>query len=221
MAQETAANMTAPEGAIWQAWLDAFIHPKFETYARWYRRMGARWRRLSLAVSLPMLLIAILVVIAHDAVYIGNSVQTLTLSRFVSYLGSPHGLFELIDMFAAALVAIFAMPATAAVFAHRSLGPYRIRFKRVFRPWMQVQPAICVLLLASALVNFVAGFAQSPSDVWWVVAFVLIAWPALRSWQLTYEALAAGSSRNVYLAGFVAAIPGLLWFFLSAMLGHV
>lgn len=84
-----------------------------------------------------------------------------------------------------------------------------------------MRPAICVLPLATALVNFVAGFAQSPSDVWDVVVFVLIAWPALRSWQLRYEALAAGSSRKVYLAGFVAAIPGLLWLFLPTMLGQV
>jgi len=76
---------------------------------------------------------------------------------------------------AGSIAVLLAMPALVRLISPRSLGPYRIRFKRVFRPWMQVQPGICALLLVSALVNFMSGFAQSPSDVWEVMAFVLSA----------------------------------------------
>ncbi len=90
---------------------------QFETYARWYLKMNARWRHISLAVSLPLLLVAIFVAIAHDAMHIGSGIQALTFSRFLSYLGSPHGLFEVFALSAGALLALFAIPATAALFA--------------------------------------------------------------------------------------------------------
>jgi uncharacterized membrane protein YGL010W len=140
-----------------RAWVNAMLHPKFETYARWYLRMNARWRRISLAVSLPLLLVASLVVIAHDAIYVSNGIQALTLSRFLSYLDSPHGLFELFALSAGALLAIFAFPATAALFAHRSNGRYRTRFYIAYCTWMQTLPVASVFLILGAAGYFVLG----------------------------------------------------------------
>lgn len=221
MAQETADAISIPAGGIIWAWIDALAHPEFATFQRWFPLMQVRWRRLSLAVSLFLILATACVSVAMSAFPAPRTMQDLSLATFFTYLFSSHGMAQAFYKGAGSVAVLLAMPALVTLISPRSLGPYRIRFKRVFRPWMQVQPAICALLMASALVNFVAGFVQSPSEVWGVVAFVLIAWPALRSWQLTYEALAAGSSRNVYLAGLVAAIPGLLWFFLPTILGQV
>lgn len=220
MAQETAETLPTPVGGIMWAWIDALAHPEFATFQRWFPRMQLRWRRLSLAVSLFLILVATSVDIATSAFATPRSIQDVSLAAFFVYLFSSHGMTQVFYIGGGSVAVLFAMPALVTLISPHSLGPYRIRFKRVFRPWMQVQPAICVLLLASALVNFVTGFVQSPSDISDLVVFVLFAWPALRSWQLTYEALAAGSSRNIYLAGFVAAIPGLLWLVLPTMLGR-
>ena len=57
MAQETAASMTAPRAWVFYAWLDAALHPRFATFQRWFPLMKARWRRLSLIVSLVLILV--------------------------------------------------------------------------------------------------------------------------------------------------------------------
>lgn len=67
MTQETATRMTAPEGGLLRAWTDALLHPKFETYARWYLKMNYRWRLISLLVLLPLLLVTIFACIARAA----------------------------------------------------------------------------------------------------------------------------------------------------------
>jgi len=222
MAQESADAIPIPAGGIIWAWIDAFAHPEFATFQRWFPRMKVRWRRLSLAVSLFLILVTMCIFVAISAFPEPRTLQDFSLAIFFTHLFSSHGFGRAFCEAVGSIVVLFAMPALVTLISPRSLGPYRIRLKRVFRPWMQVQPAICVLLLASALVNFAAGFVQSPSDISNMVAFVLIAWPALRSWQLTYEALAAGSSRNIYLVGFVAAIPGLLYLlFLPFLLGQL
>jgi hypothetical protein len=221
MAQETAASMAAPEGAIWQAWLDAFIHPKFETYARWYLWMNARWRRISLAVSLPLLLIAILVVIAHDTMYVGNSIQALTLARFLSYLGSPHGLFELFDLIAAALVAIVAIPAIAAVFAHRSIGRYNIRSYIAYCTFMQTLPMACVFLVLGMIGYFFLGSFSSASFIGQAADYIFIYLPTYMAFGIASAGLSAATLRlgflmNLMLWAIYIAIVLLVW----QLLGH-
>lgn len=223
MAQESAATMTAPEGEIWQAWFDAFIHPKFETYARWYLRMNAHWRRISLAASLPLALIAILIVIAHDAMYAGNSIQALTLGRFLSYLGSPHGVFELFDMFAAALVAIVAIPAIAAVFAHRSIGRYSIRLYIAYCTFMQTLPMACVFLVLGAVGYFVFSVFNfhSTAFIGQVAGFLLVYLPPNIAFGLISTGLAAATLRFQFfmywmLIAIYIAIVLLVW----QLLGH-
>jgi hypothetical protein len=197
MAQETVASMTAPEGGLLRAWTEAFLRPKYETYARWYLRMNARWRRISLAVSLPLALIAILVVIAHDAMYVGNSIQALTPGRFLSYLGSPHGVFELLDMFAAALVAIVAIPAIAAVFAHRSIGRYSIRSYIAYCTFMQTLPMACVFLVLGAVGYFVFSVFNfdSTAFIGQVAGFLLVYLPPNIAFGLISTGLAAATLR--------------------------
>ena len=56
MAQETADAISIPAGGIIWAWIDALAHPEFATFQRWFPLMQVRWRRLSLAVSLFLIL---------------------------------------------------------------------------------------------------------------------------------------------------------------------
>ena len=210
MAQETAASMTAPEGAIWQAWLDAFIHPKFETYARWYLRMNARWRRISLAVSLPLALIAILVVIAHDSMYVGNSAQALTFGRFLSYLGSPHGLFELFDLI-------------AAVFAHRSIGRYSIRFYIAYCTFMQTLPMACVFLVLGAVGYFVFSVFNfdSTAFIGQVAGFLFVYLPPNIAFGLISTGLAAATLRfQLFMYWMLIAIYIAIVLLVWQLLGH-
>jgi hypothetical protein len=223
MALETAASMTAPEGAIWQAWLDAFIHPKFETYARWYLRMNAHWRRISLAVSLPLALIAILVVIAHDTMYVGNSVRALTLGRFLNYLGSPHGLFELFDLIAAALVAIVAIPAIAVVFAHRSIGRYRIRFYIAYCTFMQTLPMACVFLVLGAVGYFVFSVFNFDSTAFMgqVAGFLFVYLPPNIAFGLISTGLAAATLRfQLFMYWMLIVIYIAIVLLVWQLLGH-
>lgn len=224
MAQETAASMTAPEGAIWQAWFDALVHPQFETYARWYLRLNARWRRISLAASLPLALIAILVVIAHDAMYVGDSFQALTLGRLLSYLGSPHGLFELFDLIVAVMVAIVAIPAIAALFAHRSIGRYSIRLYIAYCTFMQTLPMACVFLALGAVGYFVFSVFNfdSTSFIGDAAGFVLVYLPTNMAFALTSTGLSAATRRDAFLMYLITvvvyiAIVLLVWH----LLGHI
>ncbi len=222
MTQEVAATMSAPEGGLLRAWIDALAHPEYETYARWYLRMNARWRRISLAVSLPLLLIAILVVIAHDAMRVGNSFQTLTLSRFLSYLGSPHGLFELFDLFAAALLTIVAIPATAALFAHRSIGRYHIRCYIAYCTFMQTLPMACVFLVLGAMGYLVLGFFDSTSFVHQIAVIVFVFSPVNVAWGLGCTGLCAATLRNTYLVWSVTlAVYVVIVLLMWHLLGHI
>jgi hypothetical protein len=200
MAQETAASMTAPEGAIWQAWLDAFIHPEFETFQRWYPRMGQRWRGISLAVSLLLIVMASLAHIVSSAGGALPVMQPLTLAGISAYLASGRGLFELFRDSVGSVAMLYAIPVVVAWRANREIGPYSVRFRVVFGTWMQVQPAICVLLLFSAVAQVVLAvlgisdpFAHLRDWVAWVVGLTVTG-PALISWYIySWEALAAGS----------------------------
>jgi hypothetical protein len=98
MAQETAASMTAPEGAIWQAWLDALIHPKYETYARWFPLMKSRWRNISLAVSLMLIILNIYAHGALDVFTVSHKSQALAFGNMVAYFSSPRGLYFIFFM---------------------------------------------------------------------------------------------------------------------------
>ncbi len=220
MTQETVADMTAPQGAIWQAWLDAFIHPKFETYARWYPRMGQRWRGISLVTSVLLIIMTGIVYLGLHAFVAPRSVEMMSFTTYYAYFHSSDGIRRAVFNTASSVALIFAIPALVTLISPRSLGPYRIRFKRVNRPWMQVQPVICMLLLCSALTDFAFGFFLQTSGILDFVEFMLVTWLTLYTWTLTYESLAAGSSRTKFQAGLVAAIPGLLVYFLPGLFGH-
>lgn len=201
MAQETAASMTAPQSGLLRAWTDALFHPTFETYARWYLKMGSRWRRISLAVSLPLLLAAILVVIAHDSMHVGARIHALTGSRFLNYLDSPYGLFQLFAFSVGAVAAIVAIPAAVALFAHRSRGRYRIRFYIAYCTWMQTLPMTCVFLLFGAVGYLVLGFFDSFFDprVYQIAWFVFSFLPMSLAWEIGGMGLSAATRRNVRL----------------------
>jgi hypothetical protein len=231
MAQETAASMTAPEGAIWQAWLDALIHPKFETYARWFPLMKSRWRNISLAVSLMLIILNIYAHGALDVFTVSHKSQALAFGNMVAYFSSPRGLYFIFFYGPCSVLLLYLIPGIVALASSRDFGPYGIRFKRVFRPWMQIQPTICVLLLystVSQLVLKLVGIYDSEFILFSLLTFLLVSAPALVTWSYSIVALSAGSSLSQAKAGWVGAIPGILlyglyWFWLPGVfisLGH-
>ena len=199
MAQEAAADQSMPHGSVFRAWLEAFLHPSFATFQRWYPRMQARWRVISLLVSLLLILIAILVLIAHDAISDDYIVGALSLDRFLTYLHSPHGLFQLFSFFAGTLAGIYGFPALVAWFAYRAIGPYHLRFHVALGTLMQALPAICALLLFSAVAYFILGYFESSSSVFQVSTVLFVQLPIWISWGYLTMALSAGSGRYRYV----------------------
>ena len=218
MAQETAASMTAPRAWVFYAWLDAALHPRFATFQRWFPLMKARWRMLSLIVSLVLILITACAGIALAAYSTMHTADALAPGNLFAYLTDPNGLSRAIFYGPCAIVTLFAMPAAVALISPRRLGQYSIRFKRVFRPWMQVQPIICLLQLFSAaaqLVLLLIGVDAtesflSESFLSGLMTVTLVVAPLLGTWSYSVAALSAGGGRKPFLTGLVAAIPGIL-----------
>lgn len=217
MAQETAASMAAPEGGLLRAWTDALVHPQFETFQRWYPRMGQKWRRISLAVSLLLIVMASLAHVVSSAAGALPAMQSLTLTGISAYLASGRGLSELFRNFAGSVAMLYAIPVVVAWRANREIGPYSVRFRVVFGTWTQVQPVICALLLFSAIAQVILAalglsdpYAHLGNWAAWVV-MSSVTGPALISWYMySWEALAAGSGRYPYRAGLIAAAPAIL-----------
>ena len=218
MAQETAAGMTAPRAWVFYAWLDAALHPRFATFQRWFPLMKARWRMLSLIVSLVLILITACAGIALAAYSTMHTADALAPGNLFAYLTDPNGLSRAIFYGPCAIVTLFAMPAAVALISPRRLGPYSIRFKRVFRPWMQVQPIICLLQLFSAVAQLVLLLIGvdatesflSESFLSGLMTVTLVVAPLLGTWSYSVAALSAGGGRKPFLTGLVAAIPGIL-----------
>lgn len=218
MAQETAASMTAPRAWVFYAWLDAALHPRFATFQRWFPLMKARWRMLSLIVSLVLILITACAGIALAAYSTMHTADALAPGNLFAYLTDPNGLSRAIFYGPCAIVTLFAMPAAVALISPRRLGPYSIRFKRVFRPWMQVQPIICLLQLFSAVAQLVLLLIGvdatesflSESFLSGLMTVTLVVAPLLGTWSYSVAALSAGGGRKPFLTGLVAAIPGIL-----------
>jgi hypothetical protein len=224
MAQDLAAEMTAPRPWLVYAWIDATLHPKFATFQRWFPLMKAPWRRISLAVSLILILLN---VYAHGALDIFNTyhqVQIFSLSGMFSYFVTPRGLFRAFFYGPCSILTLFAMPAAVAVFSPRSIGPYAIRFKRIFRPWMQVQPTICALLLFSTVAELfltAVGIYNMDDPLITGIAFIgvlfasflslaLVPIPALATFSYTIVTFSAGSSLSQKKTCLIVAIPGIL-----------
>ena len=227
MAQEAASGIPAPEGGIVRAWIDVALRPRFETFQRWFPLMTVRWRLLSLVTTLILIGIEGLVIVTTFPAYSSQAIHALTLHTVLAYLFSPGGEFQFACFVAAAIAALYAIPAAVALISARSLGPYSIRFKRVFRPWIQAQPAVCVHLLVAVLAIWVfglLGLLMSSSDLMSTILSAIYVTLAIvlpgRSWILSYKALSAGSGRSQFRAGLAAAIPGLLIWLLPALLGH-
>lgn len=188
--------------------------------------MKARWRMVSLIVSLIIILVTVVAQIALAAYSSNRSADSLAPAALSTYLASPAGLFRAFFFGPCAVVTLYAMPAAVALIAPRSLGPYAIRFKRVFRPWMQVQPVICVLLLFSVIAQLVlllVGVDGSDSILSSLVFMLLVVAPLLGTWGYSVAALAAGSGRKPFLTGLVAAMPrlamyGIFWVALANIL---
>jgi hypothetical protein len=218
MAQETAASMTAPRAWVFYAWLDAALHPRFATFQRWFPLMKARWLMLSLIVSLVLILITACAGIALAAYSTMHTADALAPGNLFAYLTDPNGLSRAIFYGPCAIVTLFAMPAAVALISPRHLGPYSIRFKRVFRPWMQVQPIICLLQLFSAVAQLVLLLIGvdatesflSESFLSGLMTVTLVVAPLLGTWSYSVAALSAGGGRKPFLTGLVAAIPGIL-----------
>lgn len=218
MAQETAASMTAPRAWVFYAWLDAALHPRFATFQRWFPLMKARWRMLSLIVSLVLILITACAGIALAAYSTMHTADALAPGNLFAYLTDPNGLSRAIFYGPCAIVTLFAMPAAVALISPRRLGPYSIRFKRVFRPWMQVQPIICLLQLFSAVAQLVLLLIGvdatesflSETFLSGLMTVTLVVAPLLGTWSYSVAALSAGGGRRPFLTGLVAAIPGIL-----------
>lgn len=218
MAQETAASMTAPRAWVFYAWLDAALHPRFATFQRWFPLMKARWRMLSLIVSLVLILITACAGIALAAYSTMHTADALAPGNLFAYLTDPNGLSRAIFYGPCAIVTLFAMPAAVALISPRRLGQYSIRFKRVFRPWMQVQPIICLLQLFSAVAQLVLLLIGvdatesflSESFLSGLMTVTLVVAPLLGTWSYSVAALSAGGGRKPFLTGLVAAIPGIL-----------
>lgn len=222
MAQKTAASMAVPDGKIWRAWLDAFLHPRFETYARWYLRMNARWRRTSLAASLPLLIAAAFVVIAHDAMHINYGIQTPTVSRFLSYLGSPHGLFELFALFAGAMAGLIAIPAVAAVCGHRSVGRYRARYYIAYCTFMQTLPIASLLVLFGAVGYYIHGFFDATSFIAQVAGFLFVYVPLTMAMGLIGTGMSAATHRRAYWVQWgVLVVYVVITLLVWHLLGHI
>lgn len=218
MAQETAASMTAPRAWVFYAWLDAALHPRFATFQRWFPLMKARWRMVSLIVSLVLILITACAGIALAAYSTMHTADAIAPGNLFAYLTDPNGLSRAIFYGPCAIVTLFAMPAAVALISPRRLGPYSIRFKRVFRPWMQVQPIICLLQLFSAVAQLVLLLIGvdatesflSESFLSGLMTVTLVVAPLLGTWSYSVAALSAGGGRKPFLTGLVAAIPGIL-----------
>lgn len=159
MAQETAASITVPDGTIWRAWLDALSRPRFSTFARWYPRMGQRWRGFSLVVSLVLVVITAFIHVA--------AVDLTASHGMFAYIVSPGELLRVCFVVARSVTILLLMPLAVAWIARRRIGPYRLRVHVAFGTWLLVQPAIFLLLLIGAvayLIFTVNGIAQSSSD---------------------------------------------------------
>jgi hypothetical protein len=217
MAQETAASATAPEGPIWRAWLDAFIHLEYETYTRWYPRMNARWRRISLAASLLLILVTCPLRIVLAVYSVSHNPNAFEWHNLLIELFSLSGAMSVCIYCVISLAVLFAMPIVVAAFANRGIGPYRVRLYVAFGPWLQVQPAVCLFLLLSSIAQLVLtanGIVFPTPLIAEIVILALVIGPALNSWIYSCRALAAGSGRYPYQVGLIAAIPGLLYIFL-------
>lgn len=218
MAHETAASMTAPRAWVFYAWLDVALHPRFATFQRWFPLMKARWRRLSLIVSLVLILVTACAGITLAAYSTTYTADALAPGNLFAYLASPGGLSRAIFYGPCAIVTLFAIPAAVALISPRGLGPYSIRFKRVFRPWMQVQPIICLLQLFSAVAQLVLLLIGvdatesflSETFLSGLMTVTLVVAPLLGTWSYSVAALSAGGGRRPFLTGLVAAIPGIL-----------
>src|SRR5689334_23271684 len=213
MAQETAASVTAPEGGILRAWTEAFLHPKYETYARWFPQMTARWRGISLAVSLMLIVLNVYVGGALEIWRTSHNAQALTLSNMAAYFSSSRGLYFAFFYGPCSILLLYSIPGIVALASSRDFGPFGIRFKRVFRPWMQIQPTICVLLLystVSQLVLKLVGIYDSEFILFNLLTILLVSAPALATWGYSIVALSAGSSLSQVKTGWIGAIPGIL-----------
>lgn len=225
MAQETATSMTAPEGGLLRAWMDAMLHPKYATFQRWFPLMTVRWRGISLAVSLVLIVLHIYVQEAVDAFGTHHNAQILTLSRLTAYFASSRGLYLASFYGPCAVLLLCLIPGVVALASSRDLGPYHIRFKHVFRPWMQIQPTICVLLLfstAARLVLMLLGIYDSEFVLFSLLTLLLVPTPALATWSYSIVALSAGSGLSQAKVGWIGAIPGILlvglyWFLLPGL----
>jgi hypothetical protein len=219
MAQETAASMTAADGQIWRAWLDALLRPKFSTFARWYPRMGRCWRVSSLALSLVLVVItAFIHVVMADL--------TASQGKF-AYLISPGELIRVGFVVTRSVTILLLIPLAIAWIARRRIGPCRLRVHVIYGTWLQAQPAICLLLLISNVAYLIVtanGTAQSSSDFVGLLVTALVLGPQWTSMIISYEALAAGSGRYFLEAGLTAAILAIVtdiifWNLLGGMVG--
>ena len=218
MAQDAVGGVVAPDGGLFRAWLDVLVHPKFATFQRWYLRMRLRWRMLSLIVSLVLILITACAGIALAAYSTMHTADAIAPGNLFAYLTAPNGLSRAIFYGPCAIVTLFAMPAAVALISPRRLGPYSIRFKRVFRPWMQVQPIICLLQLFSAVAQLVLLLIGvdatesflSESFLSGLMTVTLVVAPLLGTRSYSVAALSAGGGRKPFLTGLVATIPGIL-----------
>ena len=98
MAQETAASMTAPRAWLVYAWVDVALHPRFATFQRWFPLMKTRWRRISLAITIVLIVLTVYAHVALDAFTVNHSAHALTLSNMNAYFTSPCGLFRAFSM---------------------------------------------------------------------------------------------------------------------------
>ncbi len=146
-----------------------------------------------------------------------------------AYFATPRGLFRVFFYGPCSLFTMYVIPAAVALVSPRGLGPYRIRLKRIFRPWMQVQPTICALLLFSTVAQTVMmalGIYETENPLFSLLSLILVPLPALATWSYSFVALSAGSSLSRLRAGWAAAIPGILvyalfWDLLSFILGNL
>lgn len=149
-------------------------------------------------------------------------------SKMLAYFSTPRGLFRVFFYGPCSIFTMYVMPATVALVSPRGFGPYRIRLKRIFRPWMQVQPTICALLLFSTVAQIVMmalGLYETENLLFSLLSLILVPMPALATWSYSVLALSAGSSLKGWRAGWAAAIPralvyALFWDLLSFILGN-
>lgn len=222
MAQGTAADTTAPRAWLVYAWLDPLLHPKFATFQCWFPLMKPGWRRITLAVTLVLICIEGVIRVATYPVINRHDLQSLEPQRISANLLSPREAFLVAYWVAGSAIVLFTIPALVALVSAWSLGPYVIRFKRIYRPWIQVQPIICMLLLFSTVAHTMLiefGMYQSENLFFNTLSLLLVPVPALATWSYSLVALSAGSSRTKFQAGLVAAIPGILFWLTPLMFG--